>query len=250
MARGFRRRARCGERNRPAHALTAFNDIVGQLSGGKSPAEMLAQMQGMAANNPGAATAMLGGLAAAIFGTSTGRGLATSAAKLGGLAMIGGLAWRAWQNHQQGKPLIDLDASPQVAPPPTGSAFSSEAATNETASLYIRAMIAAAAADGSVDASEQQAIMGGVKAAGFNAEAHDWLADEIARPATVADLVAATAGRKEIAAQVYTAARIAIEPDAAAESAFSATSRAGSGSTRNCARRSTLQQRRRARPPE
>ena len=51
--------------------LERLNDIVGQLSGGKSPADIIAQVREMAQNNPGAATAALGGLAAAIFGTST-----------------------------------------------------------------------------------------------------------------------------------------------------------------------------------
>lgn len=201
-------------------ASARLNDIVGQLSGGKSPADIIAQVREMAQNNPGAATAALGGLAAAIFGTSTGRGLAVNAAKLGGLALIGGLAYRAWQNHQQGKPLLDLNQPAQLAPPPAGSGFEAEAASNETAILYIRAMIAAAAADGSVDATERATILAGVKQAGFHAEANAWIENEIANPASVDDLVAGAKSSQELAAQVYTAARISIDPDSRQESHF------------------------------
>lgn len=213
-----------GQIDQSTGASAKLNDIVGQLSGGKSPGDLLAQVRDMATNNPAMATAALGGLAAAIFGTSAGRGLAVNAAKLGGLAMIGGLAYRAWQNHQQGKPLIDIGGQqqpPQLAPPPAGSGFEAEAATNDRAMLFIRAMIAAAAADGTVDATERAAILGGVKQAGFHAEANAWLEQEIANPASAQDLVAAAkGGGDQLAAQLYTAARIAIDPDQTAESNF------------------------------
>lgn len=201
-------------------ASTKLNEIVSQLSGGKSPADIMAQVKEMAANNPGVATAALGGLAAAIFGTSTGRGLAANAAKLGGLAMIGGLAYRAWQNHQQGKPLIDIGQRPQVQPAPAGSGFEAEAATNDTAMLFIRAMIAAAAADGDVDAAERATILAGVKQAGLHAEANGWLEQEMTKPASVPELLAAARGDQQLATQLYTAARIAIEADNGAESNF------------------------------
>ncbi|OJY38697.1 MAG: hypothetical protein BGP06_08615 [Rhizobiales bacterium 65-9] len=194
--------------------------MVSQLSGGKSPNEIIAQVKELAANNPGMATAALGGLAAAIFGTGAGRGLAMNTAKLGGLAMIGGLAYRAWQNHQQGKPLLDIAQQPQLLPAPSGSGFDAGAATNETAMLYIRAMIAAAAADGNVDANERAMILNGVKQAGLHAEANAWLEQQINKPASVQELVAAAKGDQQIATQLYTAARIAIEPDNGAESNF------------------------------
>ncbi|WP_342360969.1 tellurite resistance TerB family protein [Terrarubrum flagellatum] len=199
-------------------ASDKFNEIVGQLSGGKSPNDILAQVKQMASDNPGMATAALGGLAAAIFGTSAGRGLATNAAKLGGLATIGGLAYSAWRNHQQGKPMLDLNAAPAAAP--AGSGFEPDAATNEHAELFIRAMVAAAAADGSVDANERATIIAGLQQAGLNEEAYAWLENEIAHPMSADQLAAAAAGSPELATQIYTAARISIEPDEGAESQF------------------------------
>ncbi|MBN9063101.1 MAG: tellurite resistance TerB family protein [Rhizobiales bacterium] len=186
-----------GQIDQSTGASDKLNDIVSQLSGGKSPNEIIAQVKELAANNPGMATAALGGLAAAIFGTGAGRGLAMNTAKLGGLAMIGGLAYRAWQNHQQGKPLLDIAQQPQLLPAPSGSGF-----------------------DADVDANERAMILNGVKQAGLHAEANAWLEQQINKPASVQELVAAAKGDQQIATQLYTAARIAIEPDNGAESNF------------------------------
>jgi uncharacterized membrane protein YebE (DUF533 family) len=172
----------------------------------------------MFSSNPAAATAVLGGLGALVFGTSAGRAVVGSAAKLGGLALIGGLAYKAYQNHQAGKPLIDAGQQ-EVLPAPAGTGFEPEAASEAAALVFIRAMIAAAAADGAIDAEERNAIIGGLREAGFDPEANAWLANEMANPASVDTLVAA-AESPELAAQIYTAARIAINPDKSAEKDF------------------------------
>lgn len=195
------------------------NDMLGQASGGRTPDQLIEQAKGMFANNPAVATAVLGGLGALIFGSSTGRAVVGSAAKLGGLALIGGLAYKAYQNHQAGKPLLDLQKSGDVLPAPAGTGFEPEAATENTALVFIRAMIAAAAADGSIDAEEREAILGGLKEAGLDPEANEWLANEMANPASIAALAEA-AETPELAAQIYTAARLAINPDTPAEKDF------------------------------
>ena len=53
----------------------------------------------MAKDNPLAA----GALAAILLGTGTGREVAGGALKLGGLAAVAGLAYKAYQNYQSGK---------------------------------------------------------------------------------------------------------------------------------------------------
>ena len=57
-------------------------------------------------NKMGAGVAA-GGLGAVVLGTNTGRALVGSALKVGALALIGGLAYKAVQNFQAGKPLLD-----------------------------------------------------------------------------------------------------------------------------------------------
>ena len=178
-----------GDAARQTGVQQTASDAFNQIAGGRTPQDVLAQAKGMFSSNPAVATAVLGGLGALVFGTSAGRAVVGSAAKLGGLALIGGLAYKAYQNHQAGKPLIDAGQQ-EVLPAPAGTGFEPEAASEATALVFIRAMIAAAAADGAIDAEERNAIIGGLREAGFDPEANAWLANEMANPASVDTLVA------------------------------------------------------------
>ncbi len=198
-------------------ASGAVDQLQGRLAGTQA-GDLLARARELAGQNQMATGAALGGLAALVLGSKTGRGVVGSAAALGGLALIGGLAYKAYQNHQAGAPVLGGATAPAL-PAPAGSGFEPEAATNDTAILLIRAMIAAAASDGQVDEAERHAIVGGLKEAGFDPEGNAWLEGEMASPASIDDL-AAGAATPELAAQVYTAARLAIEPDTEAEAGF------------------------------
>jgi uncharacterized membrane protein YebE (DUF533 family) len=195
-------------------------DAVSQATG-RSPEDMLAQLKELIANNQLGAGAAPGGLGTLVLGTGTGRSLAGSAIKLGGLALIGGLAYKAYQNYQQGQP-APTGGQPQkqaLLAAPEGSGFEPAAVSNDHATLLIRAMIAAAAADGRIDAQEQKKILGGLQQAGLDGAAQQFLAREIGTPATVDDLAAAVSSQEE-GVQVYTAARVAVDPDAEEEHAF------------------------------
>jgi uncharacterized membrane protein YebE (DUF533 family) len=185
--------------------------------GGRTPEDLIAQVKDLIANNQLGAGAVLGGLGGLLLGTRTGRGIAGGALKLGALAMIGGLAYKAYDNYQSGKPLITGATS--LAEAPQGSGFEAGAVTNDRAVLIIRTMIAAAAADGRIDEREKQQILGALGDAPANDEARAFVQRELQNPAKPADL-AATVRSKEEAVQIYTAARIAVEVDSAAETAF------------------------------
>ncbi len=198
-------------------------DAVGQATG-RSPEDVLAQLKELIANNQLGAGAALGGLGALVLGTGTGRSLAGSAVKLGGLALIGGLAYKAYQNYQQGQPPLtgaqrQQPAQQALLAAPEGSGFEPAAVTNDHATVLIRAMIAAAAADGRIDAQEQKKILGGLQQAGLAGAARQFLAREIEKPATIDDLAEAVSSQEE-AVQVYTAARITVDPDAEEEHEF------------------------------
>ncbi|MFZ4806012.1 MAG: tellurite resistance TerB family protein [Hyphomicrobiaceae bacterium] len=192
-------------------------DLVGQLSG-RSPEEVLRQVQELIAGNQLGTGAVLGGLGAILLGTRSGRSVAAGAAKMGALALIGGLAWKAYQNYTEGKPLITGRGVPP-APAPQGSGFEPEAVSNAQATTFIRAMIAAAASDGRLDDAERQRILGGMKTAGVSGAAEQFLARELAHPASPEELAGAV-GSPEEAVQLYTAARLAIEVDTTAEQSF------------------------------
>lgn len=190
----------------------AVKDATGQSAG-----DLLEQLKDLIQKNPGTAAAGAGGLGAVVLGTRTGRALAGKAVKLGGLALIGGLAYKALQNYQAGKPL--LSGAADIAEAPRGSGFETSAVTQDAAVVYLRAMIAAAAADGRIDANEQQKILGNMKQLGLDAQAEEFLASELNNPATPEQLAQGVSSQEE-AVQVFTAARIAVDLDNQEEQQF------------------------------
>jgi len=197
-------------------ASKATRDALGQATG-KSPEDLLAQLQELIRNNQLGAGAALGGLGALVLGTRTGRSLAGSAARLGALALIGGLAYKAYQNYSQGKPV--LGGSQSLAAAPAGSGFEPQAISNDAAVNYIRAMIAAAAADGRIDESEQRKILGSLAQAGLDDAAHSFLRRELESPASIEALAGAVQSPAE-AVQLFTAARLAVDANSAEEAEF------------------------------
>jgi uncharacterized membrane protein YebE (DUF533 family) len=196
---------------------TGASDALGRVTGNADTDELLAKLKSIVQNSPFAAGTAAGGLGGLVLGTRAGRSLAANAARIGALAMIGGLAYKAVQNYQAGRPLITGATVPEAAP--AGSGFEPAAVTNDAAAHYIQAMIAAAAADGRIDAAEHDNIIGGLKQAGVDSEAEAFLANELNNPPSVQDLARSITSPQE-AVQVYTAARIAVTVDSPAEKQF------------------------------
>lgn len=174
----------------------------------------------MAKDNPLAA----GAIAAVLLGTGPGRKVAGSALKIGGLAAIGGLAYKAYQNYQNGqKPDATAEKKPQeLLPPPEDTSFHpSQMPQGETefALVLIRAMIAAANADGHIDDEERKKIGDKLALSGMDSEAEEFLNAELSKTATIDELVAAaqTDAQK---VELYTASRLAIVSDTRAERGY------------------------------
>jgi uncharacterized membrane protein YebE (DUF533 family) len=197
---------------------TGAREAIEKMSGGRSPEDLLKQLQDLIAKNKLGTGAALGGLGALILGTETGRSIAASAAKIGALALIGGLAYKAYQHYAEGQaPGAQGDVTPE--PAPKGSGFEESAISDQAATTYLKAMIAAAAADGRLDADEQRRLTATLAEAGMDREAEAFIAQEINKPASLDELVAGVSDQRE-ALQLYTAARLAIEPNTRAEQAF------------------------------
>jgi uncharacterized membrane protein YebE (DUF533 family) len=174
----------------------------------------------MAKDNPLAA----GALAAILLGTGTGREVAGGALKLGGLAAVAGLAYKAYQNYQSGKaPAEVTQSSPaELAPPPEDSSFRPETAPqgeHEFAMVLVRAMIAAARADGHIDDAERERILEKLSLSGINSDTREFLASELNSPVDLDALIAAaiTDAQK---VELYTASRLAIDPKTRAERGY------------------------------
>ncbi|OCW59427.1 tellurite resistance TerB family protein [Hoeflea olei] len=178
-----------------------------------------AQATQMAKDNPLATGAIL----AVLLGTGTGRAVTGSALKLGGMAAIAGLGYQAWKNYQTGKDPAAAEApgEPELLPPPQGTPFSPEgqAGSADFALSLVRVMIAAARADGHVDEAERARIQDKLALSGLGQDAVDFLADELAKPVDM-DAIVASASSEAQKVEMFTAARLTIDPDTRAERGF------------------------------
>lgn len=165
------------------------------------------------------ASAVAGGLAGLLIGNrSSGKSVTSSAASLGGIALIGGLAYKAYDAWKNGQP-VAASGGERIEAPPASSPFGAESASQDTALVLLRATIAAAASDGHIDTEERGRIVGSLSNNGFQPEAVKFLDSEFANPASITQLASA-ATSEELAVEIYTAARLAIEPDTQKEKAF------------------------------
>jgi uncharacterized membrane protein YebE (DUF533 family) len=166
-----------------------------------------------------------GAIAAVLLGTGAGRAVTGTALRVGGLAAIAGLAYKAYQNYQSGQQPGSAQpeqAGPLALPAPTDTPFDPKLAPQgeaEFALVLVRAMIAAARADGRVDEAERSHISDRLRLAGYGGEARDFLLAELEKPVDVDALVAAARSDAQ-KAELYTASRLAIEPDTAAERGY------------------------------
>jgi uncharacterized membrane protein YebE (DUF533 family) len=136
----------------------------------------------------------------------------------GGAAVIGALALQAYQNYQrqqaggrsQSLGGFDSAALPHTRPAADGSPF-------ELA--LVRAMVAAAKSDGHIDATEQRRLFAEVERLGLDADAKAYVFDLLTHDIDVSSLARAVSSPEQ-GAELYLAARLAIDADEATERAF------------------------------
>ena len=168
--------------------------------------------------------AAAGGLVSILLGSKGGKKLAGSALKLGGAAVLGGLAYRAWQNYQATKgaqTTVPVESMKDITPRIEGTVFLPSASTerSELSLTLLRAMIAAAKADGHIDAAEQKRIFGKLDELDLDNEAKAFVIDELRKPLDI-DAVVQGATSPERAVEIYAASVLAIDPDDPAEQAY------------------------------
>ena len=183
---------------------------LGDLAGG-----VLGQAQSSGSLKAGG----LGALAGAVMGTREGGSPLRGAISGGLLAVLGKIAYDALQNRDQAQPAATGNAPAPVwnpAAPATPAPAQPSADDQSTAHLLLRAMLGAARADGQIDATEMQRIMGKLDEAGADAESKNLLLEEMRGPPDI-DALARDARTPELAAQVYAASLLAIDVDTDAE---------------------------------
>ncbi|MGF7160724.1 uncharacterized membrane protein YebE (DUF533 family) [Rhodoligotrophos appendicifer] len=174
-----------------------------------------------------------GGVIGLLLGSKGGRKLASNALVYGGMAALGGIAYKAYRDWQQsqaqsapassgpwGAPpksieaaVADVEGTPFLPPP------SDESARADLGLAVIRAMIAAAKSDGHIDAEEQQRIYGHLDTLELGTEEKAFVMDELRRPLDI-DAVVRSAKSPEQAAELYAASLLAVDPDDPSEKAY------------------------------
>ena len=164
---------------------------------------------------------MAGGLAGSLMGKS-GKKTGKKALKLGALAAVGGLAWKAYQSYTEqqangrafnrGKYSAsnqDFTYHPDNMQQERFEQGVSEENT-EGQMLLLRAMVAAAHADGHIDQTERMRIFDQVDAMELSDADKSSLFDEMRNPLSVEDLTVLVPC-SEVAAEVYAASTLAID---------------------------------------
>lgn len=192
------------------------------LGGGQAQGNATQPQGGMNAGQL-ATGALAGGVLGLLIGNKKTRKMlgkgAGTALKLGGLAAVAGLAYTAYKRHQEGQA---APAPQQVQLPPADSGFAPEQAQGGAAGLaqgVLVAMIQAAKADGHIDAEEHARIFGHLDSLGLDAEAKAFVMDELGAPLDMSR-VTRHATSREVAAELYAASLLAMDPDTPEERAY------------------------------
>ncbi len=166
----------------------------------------------------------IGAIAGALLG---GGGPIKGAVGGGAMALLGTLAMSALKNWQ-----AQSGAAPSAGQAAGGPSLSEaevqQMVAPETAELCLLAMIEAVKSDGEVSPEEIERITGKLQEGGITAEEQRFVMEHMSEPPNLQGLVAAIPSR-EVGAQVYAAALLAISVDTPAERAFLAELARGAG---------------------
>ncbi|MGE8190260.1 tellurite resistance TerB family protein [Pseudomonas sp. NPDC086278] len=159
----------------------------------------------------------LGGLLGGLLGggsplggsTRTRSSGGTNYAALASLGMMAFQAYQAWQRNQASAPqqaprTVDLLSGPEV---------------EDHSHAVLRALIAAAKADGRIDDAEKQMISTEIGRHTDDPQLQQWLDDEVARPLDAAD-VAQAATDPAMAAEMYLASVMVVNDQGDAERSY------------------------------
>ncbi|MEE9309486.1 MAG: tellurite resistance TerB family protein [Cocleimonas sp.] len=143
------------------------------------------------------------GVLALLLGTGAGRRVTGSALKIGSLAAIGGIGWKAYQNWVTQKDTIDQEVQDMASNAkiiPINELGEAEA--NERSQILLKAMIAAAKADGHINKKEVAAIDEQIEKLGLTGDVASLMQEEIAKPLDVKE-IAALAKDSAVASEIY-----------------------------------------------
>ena len=193
---------------------------VKDLTNGQGANDLLGKARGAW---DGQSTLTKGAIAGGLLGvllSGNARRLVGSGVKVGGAALIGGLAYKAYEDWKNGKAATTSTEGPLALPEPSDDFLPQDAAAAENLShRLLQAMIAAAKADGQITAQERARITDTLPQLGLGEEASALIAAQLDTPLDIG-AVAALAETQQEATEIYAASLLAIDPDGAAEKGY------------------------------
>ena len=163
-----------------------------------------------------------GGLAALLLSNKKARKMGGKALAYGGMAAIGGMAYKAWRDHQENQPASAAStggsgASAPALEAPKGSIFDLAAAQLNNSGedmrlVLIRAMISAAKADGHIDAEEQARIEQQIAEQGIGGEEQKFLVEQLNAPSDPIAIARLSEGEEQ-AAEIYLVSLLVLDLD-------------------------------------
>jgi uncharacterized membrane protein YebE (DUF533 family) len=145
-----------------------------------------------------------------LMGTKGGRSLGGGALKLGSLAALGTVAYKAYQSYT---------AKKAGTAAPVTAALAAPEGTSLDADILLRGMIGAAKADGHIDAAERTAIIAELGKLGLANEATAMIDMELKSTSTIADLASAVKNEHQ-AAELYALSAAVVGEQSAAERSY------------------------------
>lgn len=156
-----------------------------------------------------------GGVMGLLVGSKKGRQFAGKAATMGGAALIGGIAFKAYKNWQHNNQPSFL-----LSPAPSLNNLDEQMPSTEVSQdfqlILIKAMIGAAKSDGHIDAIEQKRIFDAVQQMSLSNEVKSLVFDLLRQPIYIEEL-AHGARNIEQKSEVYLASCLAIDLDTTLE---------------------------------
>ena len=205
----------------------SLNNLLNQFLGSSNPGATDSQGQGLgqtvsnlAKGIPGglAGGAAAGGIVALLMSNKSARKYAGKAAKYGGAAMLGGLAFKAYQNWSNNNSASAQAQNNSISPALSETNFHQHAIESSVDSqddfelTVVKAMIAAAKSDGHIDAEEQQRIFQAVDNMELTAEEKGIVFDSLQKDIPISE-IAGNVRSLELKSEIYLASCLVTKAD-------------------------------------
>ncbi len=190
---------------------------LGQMTGGKGLGELADQARKTWDDQSALTKGAIGGAVLATLFTRGGRRVLGSGLEIGGAALVGALAMKAYESW-----LAGAVPSAGGAGDPTGTAFlpADPAAADDLAARLLQAMVAAVKADGQVTDAERAAVNAQVAQLQMAGDAASALIAAEMDAALDPGRIASLARSPEEAAAIYTASALVVNRQGAAEKGY------------------------------